>query len=269
MLDLAEKYLRKDALPTIFCPGCGDGQILNATIKAIDDLKIRKNIASVSGIGCSGWIPVYLDMDVLHSIHGRAVAAAEGLKLSSPDKKILVFTGDGDCVGIGGNHFIHAARRNIDLTVIMVNNFIYGMTGGQKAPTTPLKAVTKTSPYGNSERAFDASRLAITAGATYVARWATIYPNKLEAAIKNGIEHEGFSFIEVLSQCPVQTGKYIMNETNPWNMMNWFKENTEIKNNIGEKNSEKIRLGEFINEEEEEFSTQLAEVRRKFNENNN
>ena len=133
MQELAEKYLRKESLPFIFCPGCGDGQILNATIRAIDSLGIKDNIACIGGIGCSGWIPVYLNVDVLHTPHGRAIPVAEGLKLSAPDKDIIVFSGDGDCLGIGGNHFIHAARRNIDLTVIMINNYIYGMTGGQKA----------------------------------------------------------------------------------------------------------------------------------------
>jgi len=271
MQKLAEKYLRKEALPTIFCPGCGDGQILYATIKAIDELGIRKDLACVSGIGCSGWIPVYLNVDVMHAIHGRAIAVAEGLKLSADDKKVIVFTGDGDCIGIGGNHFIHAARRNIDITVIMVNNYIYGMTGGQKAPTTPLKAYTKTSPYGNDERPFDSINLAIAAGATYVARWTTFHSQQLETSIKKAINHKGFSFIEVLSQCPTQAGRNIFNERDPWKIMQWFKNKTVKigKNKDDEKNAEKILIGEFINKEEKEFCQLLSEIRRGIDENKN
>ncbi len=264
MHNLSAKYLRQDALPYIFCPGCGDGQVLNATIRAIDDLGIREDIAAVSGIGCSGWIPVYLDIDVIHAIHGRAIPFAEGLKLSQPKKKVIVFTGDGDCVGIGGNHFIHAARRNIDLTVVMVNNYIYGMTGGQKAPTTPLKATTKTSPYGNAERTFDVSQLAISAGATYVARWSTAYPVQLEKAIKKGIEHNGFSFIEVMTQCPIQTGRNILKERDPWKMMQWYKENSTIAKKGQEPEAGKILLGELQAQEVPEFTQLLAEVRREF-----
>ena len=271
MQKLAEKYLRKESLPTIFCPGCGDGQILFATIRAIDDLGIRKDLACVSGIGCSGWIPVYLNVDVMHAIHGRAIAAAEGLKLSSDDKKVIVFTGDGDCIGIGGNHFIHAARRNIDLTVIMVNNNIYGMTGGQKAPTTPLKAYTKTSPYGNEERPFDSIELAVAAGATYVARWTTFHIQQLELSIKNAINHNGFSFIEVLSQCPVQAGRNIFNERDPWKIMKLFKDKTVGigKDKDNRNNEDKISIGEFVNRNEKEFGQLLSETRRSINENKN
>ncbi len=264
MQELAKEYLRQEALPFIFCPGCGDGQILSATIRVIAELDIRNDLAAVSGIGCSGWIPVYLDIDVIHAIHGRAIAFAEGLKLSCPEKKVIVFTGDGDCAGIGGNHFIHAARRNIDLTVIMVNNYIYGMTGGQKAPTTPLKVATKTSPHGNAERPFDMFSLAIASGATYVARWTTAHLLQLEKAIKKGIEHTGFSFIEVMAQCPVQSGRSIFKTSDAWEIMNWYKENTDSQSTEG-----KILIGEFINKGEIEFTRLLAEIKEGFDEGSN
>ncbi len=177
----------------------------------------------MGGIGCSGWLPTYLQSDVLHVLHGRAIPFATGLKLTDPRRKVVVFTGDGDCVGIGGNHFIHGARRNIDLTVIMINNGIYGMTGGQVAPTTPLHGRTQTSPYGNIEFPFDVCDLARAAGATYVARWTTAHPKQLLQAIKEGIEHPGFSFIEVISQCPTQAGRYMEGTSDPGELLTLLK----------------------------------------------
>ncbi len=215
MNSLFEEYIRKEALPTLFCPGCGNGIVQQAAIRAIDKLGIRENTALVSGIGCSSWIPCYINMDVMHTIHGRALAFATGLKLAQPDKNVIVFTGDGDCLAIGGNHFIHAAGRNIDITVIMVNNYIYGMTGGQKSPTTPMNAVTKTSPFGSIDYPLDGCALANTLGASYVARWTTAHPIQLEKSIKEGIETKGFSYIEVLAQCPVQGGKNVYGEKEP------------------------------------------------------
>ena len=215
MNSLFEEYIRKEALPTLFCPGCGNGIVQQAAIRAIDKLGIRENTALVSGIGCSSWIPCYINMDVMHTIHGRALAFATGLKLAQPDKNVMVFTGDGDCLAIGGNHFIHAAGRNIDITVIMVNNYIYGMTGGQKSPTTPMNAVTKTSPFGSIDYPLDGCALANTLGASYVARWTTAHPIQLEKSIKEGIETKGFSYIEVLAQCPVQGGLNVYGEKEP------------------------------------------------------
>ncbi|HHY70812.1 MAG TPA: 2-oxoacid:ferredoxin oxidoreductase subunit beta [Thermoanaerobacterales bacterium] len=223
---LGEKYLRKSALPTIFCPGCGDGTIMGAAVHAIDELDIIDKVALVGGIGCSGWIPVFIDADVIHTLHGRAIPVATGLKVSDPDRKVLVFTGDGDNVGIGGNHFIHAARRNIDITVVMINNQIYGMTGGQTAPTTPFKAKTQTSPYGNHERSFDACQLAMAAKATFVARWTSAHPAQLAETIKKAILHRGFAFIEVLTQCPTQAGRYMMNTNNPSKLVDMLRGKT-------------------------------------------
>ena len=163
MNPLGEKYLRKEALPTIFCPGCGHGTVLNATLRMLDKVGLD-DFLFVSGIGCSSWLPVFIKADVLHTLHGRAVAVATGLKITQPDKKVMVFNGDGDCLAIGGNHLIHAARRNIDITVVTLNNYIYGMTGGQASPGTPLNGKTKTSPYGSNEPPFDSVKLAIGAG---------------------------------------------------------------------------------------------------------
>ena len=209
MHPLAEKMLRKSALPSLFCPGCGHGTVLNSFLRAVDKLQIFKNMALVGGIGCSGWTPVYINTDTIHTLHGRAIAVATGLKLSQPARKVVVFTGDGDCMAIGGNHFIHAARRNIDITVIMMNNNIYGMTGGQAAPTTPYRARTQTSPFGNPEQPFDACELARAAGATYIARWTTAQPAQMAKAMQEAIEHKGFAFLETLVQCPTQAGRYM------------------------------------------------------------
>jgi 2-oxoglutarate/2-oxoacid ferredoxin oxidoreductase subunit beta len=223
MHPLAEKYLRKAALPLIFCPGCGDGTVLNIFLRAVDEMGIFKDLALVGGIGCSGWLPSYLQADVLHVLHGRAIPFATGLKLTDPRRKVVVFTGDGDCIGIGGNHFIHAARRNIDLTVIMLNNGIYGMTGGQVAPTTPISKRTQTSPFGNVEFPFDVCELAKAAGATYVARWTVAHPRPLLGTIKEGMEHQGFAYIEVISQCPTQAGRYMEGTSNPGELLSLMK----------------------------------------------
>lgn len=229
MNELYSKYIKKDMLPTLFCPGCGNGIIQMAAIEAIEETGLRKDIACVSGIGCSSWIPCYLDMDVMHTIHGRALAFAQGLKLSRPEKKVLVFTGDGDGLAIGGNHLLHACNRNMDITVVLVNNYIYGMTGGQKSPTTPKESVTKTSPLGAYDRPADGCKLAVSMGATYVARWTTAHPIQLAKAIRQGIEHKGFAYIEVLSQCPVQAGKEVYGESSPSKIMEAFKNNTDLE----------------------------------------
>ena len=199
-----ERYVRSQ--PSAFCVGCGNGTILNCFVRAIDDLGIPKErVLCVSGIGCSAWIPSpNFNGDTLHTTHGRALAFATGAKAYNSDLVTVVFTGDGDGAGIGGNHLIHAARRNIDITTILVNNMSYAMTGGQIAPTTHHGEVTATSPYGNPETPFDITRLVAAAGATYVARWSVNNVVELTRSIKDGIQNRGFSFIEVLSQCPTQ-----------------------------------------------------------------
>jgi len=232
MHPLGEKYLRKSALPTIFCPGCGDGIILNAMIRVIDKKGGTDSFAFVSGIGCSAWIPVMISADVLHTLHGRAIAAATGLKLAMPAKHVVVFTGDGDCMGIGGNHLIHAARRNLDITVIMVNNYIYGMTGGQTSPTTPEGSRTKTAPYGSNETPFNASSLVTGAGASFVARETAAHPRRLEKTIIQAIGHKGFSFVEVMTQCPTQAGRNIFGNGAPDFIFNELKRRAVMKPDV-------------------------------------
>ena len=207
MHPIAEKYLRKSALPMIFCPGCGHGTVLNAFLRAVDDLGIIDDLSLVGGIGCSSWAPVFVNTDVLHTLHGRAIAVATGLKLAQPRRHVVVFTGDGDCIGIGGNHFMHAARRNIDLTVILLDNNIYGMTGGQVSPTTPLGTRTTTTPYLNLEHPFKIADVVAAAGGSYVARWTTYHAFQLMESMQNAIHKKGFSFVEIISQCPVSYGK--------------------------------------------------------------
>lgn len=206
------RYLRN--IPTSFCAGCGNGTILNGFIRAVDDLITSKQIRqrdllSVSGIGCSAWIPSpHFKGDTLHVTHGRAIAFATGAKIMNPKLIVTVFTGDGDGAAIGGNHLIHAARRNVPMTVILVNNFNYGMTGGQSAPTTPLHVRTSTYPE-NPEAPFDLCKLTLGAGASYVARWTTYYINEIIDTLKEALIYPGFAFIEILSQCPTYTARFL------------------------------------------------------------
>ncbi len=203
------KYLRQEIMPTTFCVGCGGGTVLNAFATAIDEMKIDpREMVCVTGIGCSSWIPSpYFLVDTLHTTHGRAVAFATGVKIMQPKMKVIIIAGDGDIAGIGGNHLIHAARRNIDLTVFLVNNFIYGMTGGQVSPTTPFGTKTTTSPHRNVEHPFKIADLVAAAGGNYVARWTTRHAFQLMESMQTAIATEGFSFVEIMSQCPVSYGK--------------------------------------------------------------
>ncbi len=205
---IQERYLREGMMPHIFCSGCGLGNVLDYVLWAIEKegLDMEKTVF-LSGIGCSSRIPGYIDADALHTTHGRALAFATGVKMTNPDLNVIVFTGDGDCIGIGGNHFINAVRRNLDITVIAVNNYIYGMTGGQVAPTTPVGHIGTTAPYGNIEYPFDMSKMAIAAGATYVARWPVYRPNQPINSIREGLRNRGFSFIEMMSPCTTAYGR--------------------------------------------------------------
>ncbi|MCX5910007.1 MAG: thiamine pyrophosphate-dependent enzyme [Deltaproteobacteria bacterium] len=212
------KYLREtgtcgDRMPTIFCPGCGLGQVLNYTLNAVDHLVKKDGIAPerfvfVAGIGCSARLTShYLRFDSIWSLHGRAPAVATGALLARPELIPIIFTGDGDAGAIGGNHFIHACRRNLNMTMICMNNGVYGMTGGQTAPTTPRGFPSPTSPYGNVEREFDLCQMAITSGASYVARWTTGHPQPCIAAIEKGVRKKGLAFIEIMTQCPTHWKK--------------------------------------------------------------
>ncbi len=202
------KYYRKDSFPTIWCPGCGIGTVVAAMVRAIDNLGLNHDeTVIVTGIGCSGIIYNYLNFDGYHGIPGRALPVAVGIKLANPRLNVIAPMGDGDCAAIGGNHFIHAARRNIDVTAIVLNNSVYGNTGGQSSPLTPPGSLTTTAPYGSIENAFDLCELAKGAGATYVARGTAYHFRQLIDLIANGIQHKGFAAIEVVNQCPVQYGR--------------------------------------------------------------
>jgi len=198
-----EDFLRMDRMPHIWCPTCGLGTVLTAFIAAVQESGIpREDIAVVSGIGCTGRSAGYLKFDSFHTTHGRALPYATGLKLGNPNLKVVVISGDGDLVSIGGNHLIHAARRNMDLTVICVNNFNYAMTGGQFAPTTPEGAIMTTAPYGSFEYPFNVPFLVDSCGASYVARWTALHVRQVTISIKEALQHKGFSFIEIISPCP-------------------------------------------------------------------
>lgn len=221
------EYLRHDKkFPHVWCAGCSNGIVLGAIIRALAELQInRDDIVMVSGIGCSSRMPVYIDLNTLHTLHGRAIAYATGVKMHKPHLKVIVVTGDGDCTAIGGNHLIHAARRNIDLTVILVNNNIYGMTGGQCSPTTPNGAYATTSSYGNIEPDFNVCDLAMGAGASHVCRTTAFHTQETQNMVKEAINHPGFSLIEVVSACPVIYGRLNKKGGAP-EMMKNFRDNS-------------------------------------------
>ncbi|MFB6352561.1 MAG: thiamine pyrophosphate-dependent enzyme [Halobacteriales archaeon] len=203
-----DTLLRADRIPHIWCPGCGIGSAVKAYAEAIDrsPLTLDEHVV-VSGIGCTGRSAGYINVDSYHTTHGRAIPYATGIKVANPDLEVAVFSGDGDLFNIGGNHFIHAARRNLDMTVLCVNNFNYGMTGGQFGATTPQEANTSTTPHGNFERSFNLPRLAASLGVPYVARWSTLHPRRLARAIEAAMAKDGLGFVEVISPCPPNYGK--------------------------------------------------------------
>jgi len=251
MHPLVSKYLRLERMPHLACPGCGIGQVIHSTLIACDDLGLTpENTVWVQGVGCSSRITYTLwKGDSIDAHHGRIFAVATGMKMSRPDLNFICFTGDGDCMAIGGNHFLHACRRNLDVTALMFNNAIYGMTGGQVAPTSPVGARTTTTPYGNIEDPLDTVNVAIAAGASYVARWRATDFKQLTKSIKKGIKTKGFSYIEILVQCPTQFGRYVLNTGDPTKIIEWYKENT-VRLEKAEKMSpeqvkDKILIGEF------------------------
>jgi 2-oxoglutarate ferredoxin oxidoreductase subunit beta len=258
-------YLREESLPTVFCEGCGCGTVLNGYAHAMDELGIRpEDLISVTGIGCSSWIPSpYLKGDTLHTTHGRAIAFATGVKVMRPDKHVVVIAGDGDLAGIGGNHLIHAARRNIGLTVFLVNNFIYGMTGGQVSPTTPLGVRTATTPYANVEYPFDIAELVAAAGANYVARWSTYHVFPLMESMQNAMKKDGFSFIEIYTQCPTSYGRRV-----GWrkgeDFLNYFRDSAvrkEKADDMTEKELEgKFIIGKLVERDREEYTLSLRKL---------
>ena len=269
--ELNKKYLRDGMWPTIFCNGCGIGVVLEYTLWAIEELGLDMDqVVFASGIGCSSRLPGYINADGLHTTHGRAIAFATGVKAANPDLHVIVFTGDGDCTGIGGNHFIHAARRNIDITVILINNFIYGMTGGQLAPTAPVGSIATTAPYGNIEHPFDICALAKALGASYVARWPVFHPYQPIKSVKEGIQKKGFSLLEFLAPCPTEYGRYnkLSDIKKQWE---WYETNTILIEEYEkimmygteeEKNQVKqmIQVGVFQNIEKPEFLTEYHKL---------
>ena len=225
-----EKYFRQNRLPHMWCPGCGNGIAMKAIVEAIEKKPglTQDNTVIVSGIGCSSRASGYMDFDTLHTAHGRAIPFATGIKLANPELNVIVITGDGDCTAIGGNHFIHGCRRNVDLTVVLFNNNIYGMTGGQASPMTPLGKKATTAPYGSIDRPFDACNLAEAAGATYVARSTAYHEQHLTDMITGGFDNQGFSFIEAMVQCPTAYGR--KNKMgSAADMLKWMRDNAVMK----------------------------------------
>jgi 2-oxoglutarate ferredoxin oxidoreductase subunit beta len=223
--------LRIDRIPHIWCPGCGIGTAFSSCLIAMKESGINlKKTVMISGIGCSGRGAGYVNLDSYHTTHGRAIPFATGMKLANPELNVVVFSGDGDLFAIGGNHFIHAARRNVDLTIVCVNNFNYGMTGGQVAATPPYLSKTTTTPMGNPDAPFNLPLLAFASGATYVARWTILHARDLTESIEEAILKRGFSFIEVLSPCPINYGR--RNREKPLDTLRMYQEKTIIKNNV-------------------------------------
>ena len=257
------KYLRSSKkFPHIWCPGCGVGIFENALIRAIDRSGYTKDeIVLVSGIGCSSRLPVYVDFNTVHTTHGRALTFATGIKLANPGLKVITIMGDGDAVSIGGNHFIHAARRNVGITSFIVNNQIYGMTGGQCSPTTPHGVVTPSSPYGNPENNFDICLLAEAAGASFVARSSVYHTPLLDKLIDRALHKSGFSVVEVISPC-VTYGSRWMGLGSPVEMMMWQKENCihldRIKGLDEQERRGKIAIGIFTDKNKPSYSEEYA-----------
>lgn len=265
--EMTQKYYRVDRLPHIWCPGCGHGTLMNTVVRAIDKVGLSKDeVVVVSGIGCSSRAPGYMDFNTLHTTHGRALAFATGIKMANPKLHVIVIMGDGDSSAIGGNHLIHAARRNIDITTIVFNNNIYGMTGGQYSPTTPYGDFATTAPFGNIDKAFDLCSLAQGAGATYVGRGTAYHAPLMQKLIEKGLQNKGFSFIEGLSLCPTYYGRK-NKKGNAFKMHSYFKDNcVDIK--VVEKNPEKgenkILIGEFYNNPKPEYTESYQVIIDKF-----
>ncbi len=245
------KYLRPDSLPHFFCSGCGAAQVLNLFTQAADELQLDfDKLVGIGGVGCAARIPVYLNIEALHGIHGRTLAWATGVKMAKPELKVIVFAGDGDAAAIGGNHLIQAARRNLDVTMIVVNNLTFGMTGGQVAPTTPHLSRSTTTPYGNPEEPFDLCKLVEAAGGTFVARTSTYRPRVAVNLLKKALRHEGFAFLEIVTACPTYFGRKAIGSGEPVKLLQWIEDNS-----VGKKQAEgmedeqlagKFVLGTFV-----------------------
>ena len=257
-------YLRERFFPHLWCPGCGHGMVLNGLLGAVEKLGMSKNeIVMVSGIGCSSRITGYVDFHTLHTIHGRALAFATGVKMARPELNLIVPMGDGDALAIGGNHFIHAARRNIDITAIVMNNRIYGMTGGQYSPLSGENIRATTAPYLTIDPGFDVVELAKGAGATFVARTTTYHIQQMTDIIRQAILHEGFSVVEILSQCPTYFGR--KNKAgDAVDMIQDFKKNTtSIGSKAKKENPDLLERGIFVQKEMPEYCSEYDKVVQK------
>jgi 2-oxoglutarate/2-oxoacid ferredoxin oxidoreductase subunit beta len=262
-----EEFLRMDRMPHIWCPGCGIGTTVNCFAHALESsgLDLTK-VSIVSGIGCTGRVAGYMNLDSFHTTHGRAIPFATGLKLANPLLKVVVYSGDGDLSAIGGNHFIHAARRNVDMTVILINNSTYGMTGGQVAPTTPMSAVASTTPYGNFESAFNLPALADSCGAVYVARWTAFHVRHATKAIKEALAKKGFSFVEILAPCPTLYSRRNKLGDGLAQMV-YYQHNSEIRNGADTKDvaldfQGKIIVGKFVDRERQTYDDAMTQYYR-------
>ena len=260
-MSAAKKQIREKFFPHIWCPGCGHGIILNNLVRSTAELGLDpNNVVTVSGIGCSARISGYLDYHTMHTLHGRALAFATGVKMARPEANVIVPMGDGDALAIGGNHFIHAARRNINITAFVMNNRIYGMTGGQYSPLSGPGILATTAPYKSIDRDFDVVKIASGAGATFVARTTTYHVQEMRKIIKQAIEHKGFSVVEILSQCPTYFGRKNKFGDAP-QMMKYFKDRTAL---LGSKQLEEdatlIPRGIFVQEDQPEYTAAYAET---------
>ena len=264
--DLIKKNLRTDKLPHIWCPGCGHGVLMRAVAQAIESKGLdKKKVCIVSGIGCSSRAAGYMNFNTLHTTHGRALAFATGLKLANPELHVIVISGDGDATAIGGNHFIHAARRNIGITCIVFNNSIYGMTGGQYSPLTPTNDFATTAPYGNVDRPFDLIKLADASGATYLARVTSYHAREAAKLIEKGLDNKGFSLIEGISECPTYYGRK-NKKGDAVKIMEWMRDNSiDIKKVradglTAEQTKDKLIIGEFKNVSETEYTEAYQKI---------
>jgi 2-oxoglutarate/2-oxoacid ferredoxin oxidoreductase subunit beta len=269
VLQPRRRFLRPGVLPTVFCPGCGGGTVLNCYTRAVEELGLDPTrLCSVTGIGCSSWVlSPYFKADTLHTTHGRAIAFATGVKVARPDLKVVVIAGDGDLSGIGGNHLIHAARRNIDLSVVMINNSIYGMTGGQVAPSTPTGVRSTTTPYGNPEPPIRAAELVATAGASYVARWTTFHLRQLLFSLETLLTHHGFGFVEVVGPCPTSFGKSVGRKT-PADFMAYYRDHAvnvaDAGDYLREAPDERIIVGTIVHRTDQpELTDQFEAMARR------
>ena len=263
-----DELIRSERLPNIWCPGCGIGIVVGAYVRAIQKSTIpRDRQISISGIGCTGRVSGYLNLDSYHTTHGRAVAFATGMAVARPELEITVIAGDGDLGVIGGNHLIHAARRNVDLNVIMVNNFNYGMTGGQHGGTTPFGAKTHTSPYGNVESPFNIPYLVAAAGASFVSRWTALHVQQITAAIRRMMEVKGFAFMEVISPCPPTFGEF-NGFPDPLDMMKYFRDKAVVDHKadlsqigVTARPEDSIVVGNFVDRRRPTYQEALADLR--------